>query len=65
MIEFFMTFVVLLADVVIMADGVMRGRDTNDGSCGGLKHCGGDGAGGIVGGNRAHGEASGGVTQGG
>ena len=51
MIEFFMTFVVLLSVVVIMAVAVMRGRAPISGSCGGLNNLGVDGACEICGGN--------------
>ena len=44
MIEFFMTFLVFLFVIVIMAVGVMRGRPPIAGSCGGLGAMGVDGA---------------------
>lgn len=51
MIEFFMTFLVFLLVIVIMAVGVMRGRPPIAGSCGGLGAMGVDGACEICGGN--------------
>lgn len=51
MIEFFMTFLVFLFVIVIMAVGVMRGRPPIAGSCGGLGAMGVDGACEICGGN--------------
>ena len=51
MIEFFMTFLVFLFVIVIMAVGVMRGRPPIAGSCGGLGAIGVDGACEICGGN--------------
>ena len=58
MIEFFMTFLVFLFVVVIMAVGVMRGRPPIAGSCGGLGAMGVDGACDICGGNPAKCEAT-------
>jgi hypothetical protein len=51
MIELFMTFVVFLSVVTIMAVGVIRGRAPISGSCGGLNNIGVDGACDICGGN--------------
>ena len=51
MVEFFMTFLVFLSVIVIMAVGVMRGRPPIAGSCGGLGAMGVDGACDICGGN--------------
>ena len=51
MIEFFMTFIIFLSVVVIMAVGVLRGRAPISGSCGGLNNLGVDGACEICGGN--------------
>lgn len=53
MIEFFLTFLVLLAVVAGMAIGVMHGRAPISGSCGGLNNLGVDGACEICGGNPA------------
>ena len=58
MIEFFMTFLVFLFVIVIMAVGVMRGRPPIAGSCGGLGAMGVDGACEICGGNPDKCEAS-------
>ncbi|MEX2489934.1 MAG: (Na+)-NQR maturation NqrM [Pseudomonadales bacterium] len=40
MIEFFLTFIILLMIVSVMAIGVMRGRKPISGSCGGLNNAG-------------------------
>jgi len=53
MIEFFMSFVTLLAIVAGMAIGVMKGRAPISGTCGGLNNIGIDGACEICGGNPA------------
>jgi hypothetical protein len=53
MIEFIMSFVILLAVVAAMAIGVIRGRAPISGSCGGLNNLGVDGACEICGGNPA------------
>ena len=53
MIEFLLTFVVLLAVVAAMSVGVIRGRPPITGSCGGLNNLGVDGACEICGGNPA------------
>ena len=42
MIEFIFSFGILLASVIAMAIGVIRGRDPIAGSCGGLKSLNGD-----------------------
>jgi hypothetical protein len=51
MIEFFLTFIILLAIVVGMAIGVMSGRKPIAGSCGGLKTLGMNGGCEICGGD--------------
>ena len=51
MIEFILTFVILLAIVAAMSIGVMRGRAPITGSCGGLNNLGVDGACEICGGD--------------
>jgi len=53
MIEFVMSFVILLAVVAAMSIGVIRGRAPIAGSCGGLNNLGVDGACEICGGNPA------------
>jgi len=53
MIEFALSFVILLAVVAAMAIGVIRGRAPISGSCGGLNNLGVDGACEICGGNPA------------
>ncbi len=53
MIEFLLTFVILLMVVAAMAIGVIRGRAPISGSCGGLNNLGVDGACEICGGNPA------------
>lgn len=53
MIEFFLSFVILLAIVAGMAIGVMKGRAPISGTCGGLNNIGVDGACEICGGNPA------------
>lgn len=50
MIEFLLTFVILLTMVAAMAVGVMRGRAPISGSCGGLNNLGVGGACEICGG---------------
>lgn len=40
MIEFLLTFIILLIIVSVMAIGVMRGRNPISGSCGGLNNVG-------------------------
>ena len=42
MIEFIFSFGILLASVIAMAIGVIKGRDPIAGSCGGLKNLNGD-----------------------
>ena len=42
MIEFLFSFGILLASVIAMAIGVIKGRDPIAGSCGGLKSLNGD-----------------------
>ena len=42
MIEFIFSFGILLASVIAMAIGVIKGRDPIYGSCGGLKRLNGD-----------------------
>ena len=42
MIEFVFSFVILLASVIAMAIGIIKGRDPIAGSCGGLKSLNGD-----------------------
>ena len=42
MIEFIFSFGILLASVIAMAIGVIKGRDPIAGSCGGLKSLNGD-----------------------
>lgn len=54
MIEFVLTFIILLATVAAMAVGVMKGRAPISGSCGGLNNLGVDGACEICGGNPAN-----------
>ena len=44
MIEFVFSFVILLASVIAMAIGIIKGRDPIAGSCGGLKTLNGDAA---------------------
>lgn len=51
MIEFLLSFVILLAVVAGMAIGVLRGRDPIAGTCGGLNNMGVDGSCEICGGN--------------
>ena len=53
MIEFVLSFLVLIAVVAGMAIGVMKGRAPLAGSCGGLNNLGIDGACEICGGNPA------------
>ncbi len=53
MIEFALSFIILLAVVAAMAIGVIRGRAPISGSCGGLNNLGIDGACEICGGNPA------------
>ena len=53
MIEFLLSFIVLLTVVAGMAIGVMKGRAPISGSCGGLNNLGVDGACEICGGNPA------------
>lgn len=53
MIEFLLSFVILLAVVAGMAIGVMKGREPISGTCGGLNNIGIDGACEICGGNPA------------
>lgn len=53
MIEFVLSFVILLAIVAGMAIGVMKGRAPISGTCGGLNNIGVDGACEICGGNPA------------
>ncbi len=53
MIEFLLTFIILLMIVAAMAIGVIRGRAPISGSCGGLNNLGVDGACEICGGNPA------------
>ncbi len=53
MIEFLLSFVILLAVVAGMAVGVMKGRAPISGTCGGLNNIGVDGACEICGGNPA------------
>ena len=53
MIEFLLSFVILLAVVAGMAIGVMKGRAPISGSCGGLNNLGVGGACEICGGNPA------------
>ncbi|MBD3646593.1 MAG: (Na+)-NQR maturation NqrM [Pseudomonadales bacterium] len=53
MIEFLLTFVILLAIVAAMSIGVMRGRNPISGSCGGLNNLGIDGECEICGGDAA------------
>lgn len=59
MIEFFLTFLILLAIVAAMAIGVMRGRKPISGSCGGLDNLGIAGACEICGGDMAKCEETG------
>lgn len=65
MIEFVLTFIILLATVAAMAVGVMKGRAPISGSCGGLNNLGVDGACEICGGNPANCEQETGGTRGG
>lgn len=58
MIEFFLSFIILLAIVAGMAIGVMKGREPISGTCGGLNNIGIDGACEICGGNPAKCESS-------
>ena len=51
MIEFVLTFIIIVAVVFGMAIGVLRGRAPIAGSCGGLSNLGIDGACEICGGN--------------
>ena len=51
MIEFFMTFIILLCVVAGMAIGVLNGRQPIAGTCGGLNNIGIDGACEICGGD--------------
>ena len=44
MIEFIFSFAILLASVIAMAIGIIKGRDPIAGSCGGLKSLNGDAA---------------------
>lgn len=53
MIEFLLSFLILMAVVAGMAIGVIRGREPISGSCGGLNNLGVDGACEICGGNPA------------
>ncbi|MBL6689323.1 MAG: (Na+)-NQR maturation NqrM [Pseudomonadales bacterium] len=53
MIEFVLSFIILLAIVAGMAIGVMKGRAPISGTCGGLNNIGIDGACEICGGNPA------------
>jgi hypothetical protein len=63
MIEFVLTFIILLATVAAMAVGVMKGRAPISGSCGGLNNLGVDGACEICGGNPANCEQETGGTR--
>ena len=59
MIEFILSFFILVAIVTGMAIGVLRGRAPISGSCGGLNNMGVDGACEICGGNPARCEQEG------
>ena len=65
MIEFLLSFLILMAVVAGMAIGVIRGRAPISGSCGGLNNLGVDGACEICGGNPARCEQESGTASGG
>lgn len=58
MAEFILSFLILVAIVIGMAVGVLRGRKPISGTCGGLNNIGVDGACEICGGNPARCEES-------